>query len=324
MQDLQEAPIPVNHVSLRMAKQGKLQTFLEYSAAKSVMTTLGLLPAPAAMLIGRGMGKIAYTLASDLRRTAATNLRLAFPEKSDEERAELLRACFDSLGRLLGFFTQLSSRSREDLEQLIEVQGLENLDAAKKAYGEKLILYTGHLGAWELTSFGFSLLGHPFTFLVRRIDNRQIEQLVDRVRTRFGNRTVDKLSAARSMLKILRSGETSLGLLPDLNTLEDEAIFIDFMGVPAATTFVVAKLALRTDTPIVPVFAPWSEEKKKYLLVIETPVSFERTEDEDENVRRLTISLTQRIENQIRRYPGQWLWLHKRWKTRPPGEPGIY
>jgi Kdo2-lipid IVA lauroyltransferase/acyltransferase len=324
MQDLQEAPIPVNHVSLRMAKQGKLQTFLEYSAAKSVMTTLGLLPAPAAMLIGRGMGKIAYTLANDLRRTAATNLRLAFPEKSDEERAELLRACFDSLGRLLGFFTQLSSRSREDLEQLIEVQGLENLAAAKKAYGEKLILYTGHLGAWELTSFGFSLLGHPFSFLVRRIDNPQIEQLVDRVRTRFGNRTVDKLSAARSMLKILRSGETSLGLLPDLNTLEDEAIFIDFMGVPAATTFVVAKLALRTNTPIVPVFAPWSEEKKKYLIVIEAPVSFERTEDEDENVRRLTIGLTQRIENQIRRYPGQWLWVHKRWKTRPPGEPAIY
>jgi KDO2-lipid IV(A) lauroyltransferase len=307
-----------------MAKYGKLRTLLEYSAAKSVISTLGRLPAPAAMRVGRSMGGIAFVLARDLRRTGATNLRLAFPEKSDEERAQLLRGCFDSLGRLMGFFGQMSSRSREDLKKLIHVHGLENLEAAKEAHGEKLILYTGHLGAWELTSFGLSLVDHPFTFLVRRIDNPQIEQLVDRVRKRFGNETIDKLAAARSMLKILRSGETPLGLLPDLNTLDDEAIFIDFLGVPAATTFVVAKLALRTATPIIPVFAPWCEEKQKYLLIVEPPVTFERTEDENENVRRLTIGLTQRIENQIRRYPSQWLWVHKRWKTRPPGEPKIY
>jgi KDO2-lipid IV(A) lauroyltransferase len=307
-----------------MVKQGKLQTLLEYSAARSILGSFGLLPASVAMRLGRGIGKLAYSLAGDLRRTGATNLRLAFPDKSDEERAQLLRECFDSLGRELGLFSQFSSRSLEELKQLIEPQGLEHLVAAKQACGQKLILYTGHLGAWELTSFGLALFGHQFTFLVRRIDNPRIEALVDRVRTRFGNETIDKLSAARSMLKVLRAGKTPLGLLPDLNTLDDEAIFIDFFGVPAATTFVVAKLALRTDTPIVPVFAPWSEEKGKYLLIVEPPVSFERTDDEEENVRRLTIGLTQRIEDQIRRYPGQWLWIHKRWKTRPPGEPGIY
>lgn len=307
-----------------MAKHGKLQTFLEYSAAKSVLRTFGRLPAPAAFTLGRGIGKIAYALARDLRRTGEINLRLAFPEKSDAERAEILRECFDSLGRELGLFSQFSSRSEEELKNLIEVQGVENLEAAKKVHGQKLLLYTGHLGAWELTSFGFSLIGHPFIFLVRRIDNSRIEQLVDSVRTRFGNQTMDKLSAGRSMLRILRAGKTSLGLLPDLNTLDDEAIFIDFFGVPAATTFLVAKFALRTNTPMIPVFAPWDKEKGKYLIIIETPVEFERTEDEEENVRRLTIAFTERIENQIRRYPGQWLWVHKRWKTRPPGEPKIY
>jgi KDO2-lipid IV(A) lauroyltransferase len=168
------------------------------------------------------------------------------------------------------------------------------------------------------------MLGHPFTFLVRRIDNARIEQLVDRVRTRFGNQTMDKLAAARSMLKILRSEQTPIGLLPDLNTLDDEAIFIDFFGVPAATTFVVAKLALRTNTPLLPVFAPWSEEKGKYLLKVEPLIPIERTGDEEADVRALTIKVTQAIENQIRQYPGQWLWIHKRWKTRPAGEPGIY
>ncbi len=307
-----------------MAKPGKLQTILEYSAAKSVLTSLGLMPAPAAYRVGRAFGKLAYHLAGDLRRTGAINLRLAFPEKSDSERAELLRQCFDSLGRVLGLFSQFSSRSQEELRQLIEVQGFENFEAAKRAYGNRLILFTGHLGAWELTSFGFALVGCPFSFLVRRMDNPRIEQFVDRVRSRFGNQTIDKLSAARSMLKILRAGEAPLGLLPDLNTLDDEAIFVDFFGVPAATTFIVAKLSLRTGAPLVPVFAPWSEEKKKFLLIVEPPLSIEPSGDEDADVRLLTAKLSLLIENQIRKYPGQWLWIHKRWKTRPPGEPPIY
>lgn len=307
-----------------MAKYGKLRTFLEYAAARSALSTLGRLPAPAAYGAGRGMGKLAYLLARNLRRTGAINLRLAFPEKSDEERAQLLRECFDSLGRQLGLFSQMSSRSGDDLKQLIEVRGWENLEAAVAEHGQKLVLYTGHLGAWELTSFGFSLLGHRFTFLVRRIDNPRIEQMVDRVRSKFGNTTIDKLSAARSMLKILRSGETSLGLLPDLNTLHDEAIFVDFFGVPAATTFLVAKMALRTQTPIVPVFSPWSAKTGKYLIIVEPLISVERTGDEEADVRRVTTEITRRVENQIRQYPGQWLWIHKRWKTRPPGEPPIY
>lgn len=307
-----------------MAKPGKLQTLIEYSAAKTALVTLGSLPAPAAYSAGRAFGKLAYLLAGELRRTGAINLRLAFPEKSDEERAQLLRETFDSLGRLLGFFSQFSSRSREELKQLIEVQGLENLETAKAVHGNRLILFTGHLGAWELTSFGLSLVNHPFTFLVRRLDNPRIEELVDRIRTKFGNETIDKLSAARSMLKILRSGESALGLLTDLNTLDDEAIFVDFMGVPAATTFVVAKLAVRTKTPLVPIFAPWSKEKGKYLLIAEPMIPVETTGDEEADVRQLTVKLTQRIEHQIRQYPGQWLWIHKRWKTRPPGEPPIY
>lgn len=306
-----------------MAKQGKLQTFLEYAAARSVLGTLGLLPAPVAMRLGQSIGKLAYLLAADLRRTGATNLRLAFPDKTDEERAELLRECFNGLGRQLGFFSQFATRSREHLQDLIEVHGLENFAAAKARMTSGLILFTAHLGAWELTSFGPSLFGHPFSFLVRRIDNPKIELMIDEVRTRFGNQTIDKLSAARSMLKMLRS-KGVLGLLPDLNALDAEAIFVDFFGVPAATNFIMAKLALRTNSPIIPIFAPWSEEKQKYLLDIGTPISIEPTGDEDRDVRELTAKLSKHIEDVIRRYPGQWLWIHKRWKTRPKGEPSIY
>lgn len=307
-----------------MAKHGKLRTYLEYAPVKLVLMALGRLPPHTAYRIGQLLSRSIYLVAGDLRRTGEINLRLAFPERSEEERAKLLRECFDNLGRELGLFSQMRTRSREELRQLIEPAGWENLEKARAERGDQLIYYTGHLGGWEMTSFGISLLGYPFTFLVRRLDNPLIEQLVDEVRTKLGNKTLDKLSAARSMLKILRSGEQALGLLTDLNTLDDEAIFVDFFGVPAATTFVIAKLAVRTKTPLVGFFAPWSEQKGKYLLIAEPPILPECTGDEEADVRRVTVEITRRLENQIRQFPGQWLWIHKRWKTRPPGEPRIY
>ena len=307
-----------------MAKHGKLRTYLEYAPVKLVLMALGRLPPHTAYRIGQLLSRSIYLVAGDLRRTGEINLRLAFPEKSEEERAKLLRECFDNLGRELGLFSQMRTRSREELRQLIEPAGWENLEKARAERGDQLIYYTGHLGGWEMTSFGISLLGYPFTFLVRRLDNPLIEQLVDEVRTKLGNKTLDKLSAARSMLKILRSGEQALGLLTDLNTLDDEAIFVDFFGIPAATTFVIAKLAVRTKTPLVGFFAPWSEEKGKYLLIAEPRILPECTGDEEADVRRVTVEITRRLENQIRQFPGQWLWIHKRWKTRPPGEPRIY
>jgi KDO2-lipid IV(A) lauroyltransferase len=307
-----------------MAKPGKLQTLLEYAAAKSVLTGLGMLPGSAAMALGKSMGRVFYLLAGDLRRTAAINLRIAFPEKRQEERSALGRECFDCLGRELGLFAQFATRSQDELRNMIDPTGLDHLDAAIEKHGQRLILWTAHLGAWELTSFGLSFLGYPFTFLVRRIDNPRIEEMVDGVRTRFGNKTLDKLAAARSMLKILRSGETPLGLLFDLNALDDEAIFVDFFGVPAATSFIVSKLAVRTNVPLIPIFAPWSEEKKKFQLIVMPPLAPEITGDEEADVRQLTTKLSLIIEDQIRQHPGQWLWVHKRWKTRPPGEPPIY
>ena len=125
------------------------------------------------------------------------------------------------------------------------------------------------------------------------------------------------------MFKLLKSGGT-LGLLIDLNTLDDEAIFVDFFGVPAATTFMLAKLALRTDALVIPLYAPWNHQRKKFVFHALSPISIEKSGDEQEDVRRLTAALSQSVEDFVRKYPEQWLWIHKRWKTRPPGEAPIY
>ena len=131
-----------------------------------------------------------------LRRTGERNLKLAFPQSSADDRRRLLLGSFQNLGRLLALFSHFSSDNQEALRDRIDCDGLEHLEAAQKS-GRGAILFTGHIGAWELTSFGLALSGFPLSFLVRRIDNPKIEALIDRARERVGNRTIDKRSAAR-------------------------------------------------------------------------------------------------------------------------------
>jgi KDO2-lipid IV(A) lauroyltransferase len=305
-----------------MGKQGKVRTALEYAAARTVLTGLRWLPRPLAVATGRGLGRIAYRVGGRLGRTGSRNLELAFPHMSEEDRARILRGCFLNLGRLLGEVSHFPRATPESLREIIECEGLEHLEAAR-ARGRGVIMFTGHLGAWELSSFALSALGYPLSFLVRRIDNPLVEQLIDKARTRFGNRSIDKRAAARPMLRTLHAGGT-LGILVDLNTQPHEGIFVDFFGIPASTTLGLASMALRTNAAVLPIFVPWDEERQRFLMRIEPPLEITRTGDEREDARQLTALFTSVIEKYVRRYPEQWLWIHKRWNTRPEGEPNFY
>jgi KDO2-lipid IV(A) lauroyltransferase len=216
-------------------------------------------------------------------------------------------------------YSRFATITPEALCQTFDIEGLENLDAAR-AGKHGVILITAHLGAWELAAFALSALGYPFSFLVRRIENPKVERLIDKTRTRFGNQTVDKTSAAQRMLKILRAGDT-LGLLVDINVPRSRGIFVKFFERPASTTFIAAKLALRTGAVVLPMLMPWEPQRQRFVLYLGTPLSIERTGDEKEDVRRLTSLYTQTIESYVRHYPDQWLWIHKRWRTRPKAEP---
>ena len=160
------------------------------------------------------------------------------------------------------------------------------------------------------------MLGHPLSFLVRRIDNPKIEELIDRARAHRGNRSIDKRFAAREMLKILQTGGTTRESWSISTLWTAKRSFVDFFGIPAATTFMVAKLALRTGAEVLPVFAPWDKSKQKFLLKVGPALSFEGTGEEQEDVRRFDQAFTTVVEDYVRRYPDQWLWIHRRWKTR--------
>jgi Kdo2-lipid IVA lauroyltransferase/acyltransferase len=307
--------------SVSMAKHGQVRTNLEYWLARTILWFFSLLPLPSAIRAGRMFGRLGLAFGK-LRRTGRRNLEMAFPEASAQAREELLRGCFENLGRALGVFSHFRKEMPESWRKFVDCEGLERLAAARET-GRGVILFTGHIGAWELSSFALSLFDQPLSFLVRRIDNPKVEALVDRYRMSRGNRTIDKMFAAREMLQILKSGGT-LGILVDLNTLDREAVFVDFFDVKAATTFIVAKLALRTGADVFPVFAPWDKAREKFLVQVGEPLRVDPTGEETEDVRGLTQAMTGVVEDYVRRYPDQWLWIHRRWKTRPPGEPEIY
>jgi KDO2-lipid IV(A) lauroyltransferase len=307
-----------------MAKPGKLQTQLEYALARAILSALGALPRALAIGVGLGIGRVGYLLPGNLRRTGRRNLEIAFPEKTEQERTQLLRGCFSSLGRLLGEFSQLPKATPEKLRGLIEYDevGLAHLRAAEKSK-RGVIFLTGHLGVWELHSFGWSALEYPLSFLVRPLDNPRIEEMIEGIRTRFGNRAIDKQSAARQSLRVLREGGT-LGILSDLNTQTREGVFVPFFGKLACTTAGIATLALKTDALVIPTCAVWDRKRKRYFFHGDPPVELVRTGDHTKDIEVNTARFAAAVERMIRLYPDQWLWIHKRWKTRPEGEADLY
>jgi KDO2-lipid IV(A) lauroyltransferase len=307
-----------------MAKRRKLKTILEYWLAKSIISGLGFLPRSLAVAIGRGLGHTAYLLPGNLRRTGERNLELALPELPALERERILRGCFESLGRMLGEFSQLPRATPERLRELIEYDqvGLGHLRNAEKQ-GRGVIFLTGHIGSWELLSFGWSALEYPISFLVRPIDNPRVETMIEDIRTRFGNRAIDKKSAARQALRVLRAGGT-LGILSDLNSQPHEGVFVPFFGRLACTTAGIATLALKTDAVVIPTCAVWIKERNRYFFHGDPPIELVRTGDHEKDVQLNTARFAEAVERMVRMYPEQWLWIHKRWKTRPPGEPSLY
>jgi KDO2-lipid IV(A) lauroyltransferase len=299
-----------------------MRAWIEYAAAWLGLKALGLLPRPAARLVGAAFAAVAYRSRRPLRRAAEMNLQIAFPEMSEKKREEVIRRMIQQLGWMAAEFAQLPKYTRENIENIVVIDGFENFDAARRR-GKGVLFLTGHMSAWELSSFAHALYGYPLHFLVRPVSNRRIDALVNRYRCLSGNRPIDKNKSARAILKVLGEAGT-VGILMDHNTSLDEGVFVNFFGVPASTSSGLARLALRTDAAVVPGFLWWDASRRKYRLRFEPAVELSRSNDEEADVGENTQRFTRVIEEFVRAHPDQWLWVHKRWKTRPPGDPPMY
>ncbi len=299
-----------------------MKGWLEYAAVWLLLKALGLLPRSLARQLAAKVAGILYALSPKLRKTAETNLRIAFPEWTDARRDAVTRSMVRNLGWMAAEFARLPKYSKENIEEIVVLDGNENFLAGRKQ-GKGVLILTGHIGAWELSSFAHALYGYPLHFMARPLDNQRIDALVNNYRCASGNQPIFKNESARVMLKILKDAGT-IGILADQNTMPDEAIFVDFFGKPASTTTGIARVALHTDAAVVPGYAVWDESIQKYRLRFEPAMDLVRTGDVERDVRENTQRFTKVIEDIIRKYPDQWVWVHGRWSVRPKGEPPVY
>jgi KDO2-lipid IV(A) lauroyltransferase len=247
-----------------------------------------------------------------LRRVALRNLTLA----GFSNPAHIADGVFLSIARLLAAFARLPQLTPQNIFTVIRYDGLENFQRAL-ARGRGVLVATAHLGNWELSAFAHAWMAAPMHIVVRPLDNPRIDALVERYRALSGNHIIEKKDAARGILKALKSGD-AVGILIDQNTTLDQGVFIDFFGMKACAGTAFAKLAHHSGAAVVPGFALWSDEEQRYILRFypEIPISGD--------IRQDTQRVHAQLESVIRQHPDQWLWIHRRWKTRPPGEPPLY
>ena len=315
-----------------MAKKSTAQIWLEYIPVRIVFAVLGALPRKSAVKAGIILGRLAYRFASGLRRVAFRNLEIAFPEKSLEERERIACGSFENLGRLLGELTQFPRATPEQFRDLIvfefespESRATPQMQAfeADRANGRGMLLLGPHLGNWEMGVFAYSALQDKLSYLARPLDNPLIEKFTVGLRTRFGNRPIDKNNSVTRAMTVLREGGI-LGVLPDVNVLHRDGVFVPFFGTLACTTSGVALMAMRTGALIVPMCCVWDEQAEKYRVFYGKFLEVAKTGDRHRDVLETTAAFTAEMEKFVRAYPAQWLWIHKRWKTRPEGEEKLY
>jgi len=295
---------------------------LEYAAAWPFIKILGAMPRPLSRAFAIGISQVVYLLHFRLRQVGMRNLAMVFPEKSEAERARILRGVFASLGRQLAELCQFPKYTPDNIDEVVTYDGLENYE---RAYARRkgVLFLTAHFGGWELSAFAHSLHGHWLHIVMRPMDNQYLDRLLQNYRTMHGNKTVAKDDFVRGLLAAMKAGET-VGILMDTNMTPPQGIFVDFFGIPACTASGLARIALRTDAAVVPGFTIWDPALRKYRLRFDPALELIRSGDLEADIAANTQLFTRVIEDYVRNYPDQWLWVHRRWKTRPEGQAPLY
>lgn len=314
-----------------MSEVAKRETLQEKASAREVaefcvvwlfVHTVRLLPRRVARWVGAAIGAGAFRGLERLRGVGLRNLALAFPEQTVAQHTATLRLVYRNLGYLLAEFCKMPGYTGETASRFIRYEGLENYLQARDK-GKGVLVLTGHLGAWELSSFYHSLMGMPMGMVIRRLDNPLVDEFVNRIRCLHGNRVIHKDDFARGLIASMRAGET-VGILMDTNMTPPQGVFAPFFGVLACTASGMARIAGKTGAAVVPGFLLWEQSEQRYVLRFGEELGVVHTGDAEADAVTNTARFTAAIEGYVREYPEQWLWMHRRWKTRPPGEEGIY
>ncbi len=299
-----------------------MREYLEYWVVVAIAYCLGRMPRRLARCFAGCIAFAVYWCFGRLRRVGVRNLQMALPELPSRTRGKILKRVYIHLGWQLVEFCRMPRYTVENTRNWMRTEDLDHYLAAQ-ARGKGVLVLTGHLGAWEPSSFYHSLMGHPLGMVIRRLDNRLLDDYVNRIRCLHGNFILSKDDFGRGLLTAMREGGT-VGILMDTNMTPPQGVFVEFFGIEACTGTGLAHVARNTGAAVLPGFMLWEPAERKYVLHFGPEVEIPHTGDAAADILEGTQRCTALIESWIRRYPDQWLWIHRRWKTRPAGEPGLY
>lgn len=299
-----------------MRKPSPVRNAVEYCLAAAALKSLQYSPLPVAHRLARVYARVLDRFVPRLRQVAERNLAFAMPELPANRRPPIIDGVFRSIARILVSFAKFPAIRRENLHRWIRLEGGEHFEAAMQA-GRGVLFATAHLGNWELSAFAHALMAKPMNVLVRPLDNPLLDALVERRRALSGNRPIGKKDFARAILKALAANQ-AVGILMDQNESLDTGVFVDFFGVRACASPGLARFASHSRATVIPGFALWDEAERRYVLRFYPPVAMTGNPTLD------TQALHTLLERVIRKHPDQWLWIHRRWKTRPAGEFPLY
>jgi len=290
---------------------------LEYALARSLEKAVSVMPEGAADSFGAAIGRRIHDLGIR-RETVDENLRIAFPDATDDWIETTRRAAYEHLGREAAAMLRLSKLDEKALVDRTIPVGWDELQEAL-SLGRGVILVTGHYGNWEIAAGAVASRGVRIGAIVRRQGNRLVDERLQHLRRQLGVETIYQGQAPSRVPRLLRSNGV-VGIVGDQDARRS-GIFVPFFGRPASTHRGPALFALRLGAPVFSCIARRLPGKKVRYEVRGERVHFERTGDLDKDVTALTAELALRLEKAVRMAPEQYFWFHKRWKTRPPTGP---
>lgn len=287
--------------------------WIQYITLLSFIRLTNIFPFRISLKFFSGIGSLLYHFDKRHRNVALENLSFVFSDKSNAEIKKIAKKSFKNIGLTIGEIARIVKEGKDFINNITEYEGINNIEKAMKK-GKGVIIMSAHLGNWEI---GALAIGKRWKFnsVVRPLDNQLLNEFLYKIRTTFNGSVISKKNAMKEILKCLKRNEL-VAILMDQNTSRDEGIFVDFFGKKACTTPVIAILTLRTGASVIPTFLI-REDTGKFKLIFEKEVEIIPSGDYRKDIERYTLIFTRVIESAVRKYPEQWLWLHRRWKTQP-------
>jgi Kdo2-lipid IVA lauroyltransferase/acyltransferase len=293
-------------------------------ALAALLHLLSLLPDFILYPLGVFGGWASYWLDRRHVRIGEKNLALAFPEKSETERRRILRASYLNLGRCAAEYIRLGGFFHGRFRKRVSYERFDYWEWLKAKYpGRGLLILSAHFGNFELLSAAHALKGSQISLVHHTQRFLAGDALMSFVRERAGVEIIRKHAAARAVLRALARGEL-VGIPFDQNAKRSEAVFVPFFGEPAATTSGLARLARISGAPVIPVFIVRQPDRRSHRIEIQPEISQQNSGDEPADILENTRRFVAAVEAMVRRYPEQFLWTHRRFRTRPRGMPPVY